>query len=84
VFRFQRQAALANVRVHYTEADLAATRALLAPLADDEVKAKFSSPYAKDRLPTQGYTTDALACALIERGFSPHRADRSGQVFVGR
>jgi hypothetical protein len=84
VFRFQRQAALDKVRVHYTEADLAAARALLAPLSDDEVKAKFSSLYAKDRLPTQGYATDALACALIERGFSPHRADRSGQVFVGR
>lgn len=84
VFRFQRQAALDNVRVQYGEADLAAARALLAPLSDDEVKARFSSLYAKDRLPTEGYATDALACALIERGFSPRRADRSGQVYVGR
>ncbi|TQK11019.1 hypothetical protein [Herbaspirillum sp. SJZ107] len=83
VFRFQRQAALDNVGVQYTEADLAAARALLAPLADGELKARFSSLYAKARLPTQGYATDALACALIERGFSPRMADRSGQVFIG-
>ena len=84
VFRFQRQAALDNVRVQYTEGALAAARALLPPLSDDEVKARFSSLYAKDRLPTEGYATEALACALIERGFSPRRADRSGQVYVGR
>lgn len=84
VFRFQRQAALDNIRTRYTEADLAAARALLAPLADNEVRAKFSSLYAKDRLPTKGYATDAIACALIERGFSPKMADLSGQVFIER
>lgn len=82
VFRFQRQAALDEVGAHYTEADLAAARALLAPLADDEVKAKFSSLSAHDRLPAQGHVKDAVACALIERGFSPKMADRSGQVFI--
>jgi hypothetical protein len=82
VFRFQRQAALDNVRIHYTGADLAAARALLAPLSDDEVKAKFSSLLTRDRLPTEGYAKDAVACALIERGFSPKMADRSGQVFI--
>lgn len=84
VFRFQRQAALDNIRVQYTEADLAAARALLAPLPDGDVKARFSSLYGKDRLPTKGYATDALACALIERGFSPKKADLSGQVYLER
>lgn len=82
VFRFQRQATLDNIRAQYTEADLAAARALLAPLSDDQLKAKFSSLYTNDRLPTQGTAKDAIACALIERGFSPERADRSGQVVI--
>jgi hypothetical protein len=84
VFRFHDKGALDKVRARYTEADLAAARALLAPLPDDEVKAKFSSLYAKDRLPTKGCVTDALACALIERGFSPKMADLSGQVYIER
>jgi hypothetical protein len=84
VFRFERQAALDNIRIRYTEADLAAARALLAPLSDDEVKAKFSSLFAKDRLPTKGYASDAIACALIERGFAPKMADLSGQVYIER
>jgi hypothetical protein len=84
VFRFERQAALDNIRTQYTEADLAAARTLLGPLSDDEVRTKFSSLYAKDRLPTKGYAADAVACALIERGFSPKMADLSGQVYIER
>jgi hypothetical protein len=82
VFRFQRQAALNNIPRRYTEGDLDAARSLLAPLSDDTVKAKFSSLYAKDRLPMDAYSRDAIACALIERGFSPWQADRSAQVYL--
>ena len=84
VFRFHDRAALDNIRTRYTEADLAAARALFAPLSDDEIKARFSTLDAKDRLPTKGYATDALACALIERGFSPKMADLGGQVYIER
>lgn len=83
VFRFHDKAALDNIRVQYTEADLAAARGLLAPLSDDELTAKFSSLYGKDRLPTKGYANDAIACALIERGFSPKMADLGGVVYIG-
>jgi len=84
VFRFHRKAALDNIPARYSEAELAAARSLLAPLSNDEVQAKFSSLYAKDRLPITGYATDAIACALIERGFSPKMTDLSGQVFIER
>lgn len=84
VFRFHQKAALDNVRKQYAEADLAAARALLASLSDAELTAKFSSLYAKDRLPLDGYARNAIACALIERGLSPRMADLSGQVYIER
>jgi hypothetical protein len=84
VFRFQRQAALDNVAVGYSDAELKAARDFLAPLSLDELKDKFSSLYANRRLDSRGYAKDAIACVLIERGLSPHVADISGQVYVGR
>jgi hypothetical protein len=84
VFRFQHQAALDNIPVRYSEDDLQAARNFLAPLPLDELKEKFSSLYANQRLDTEGYARDAIACALIERGLSPKMADLSGQVYVER
>ena len=83
-FRFHQQAALDNIRVRYSEDELSAARVLLAHFSTDELKRKFSSIYAEFRLPTHGYARDAIACALIERGFSPKSSDRSGQVYIDR
>jgi hypothetical protein len=84
VFRFHQQAALDNIRVRYSDQDLAAARTLLAPLSKEELRTKFSSLYREARLPTDGYDKNAIACVLLERGLSPSMADRSGQVYVGR
>jgi hypothetical protein len=84
VFRFERQAALDNIPVRYSGAELQAARGFLAPLSTDELKEKFSSLYANRRLDTTGYARDAIACVLIERGLSPKQADISGQVFIER
>jgi hypothetical protein len=84
VFHFHTQEALDNIRVQYSEEDLVAARALLAPLSASEIESGFSSLYERSRLATRGYVRDAIACALIERGFSPRQADRTGQVYLKR
>ncbi|WP_219117163.1 hypothetical protein [Janthinobacterium sp. UMAB-56] len=84
LFRFNQQSALNNIAVKYTANDLSAARALLAPWSTEELKSKFSSLSREARLPTDNYAREAIACALIERGFSPKLADISGQVYVDR
>jgi hypothetical protein len=84
VFHFHTQEALDNIPVRYSEKDLAAARAFLAPLSASDIESGFSSLSSHSRLATTGYVRDAIACALIERGFSPRQADRSGQVYIGR
>jgi hypothetical protein len=85
VFHFTKQDALDNIPVRYSEADLVAARAAMSPFSAAELQGIFSSLYASsgrsafDRIPRE-----AIACALIERGFSPKQADRSGQVYVDR
>jgi hypothetical protein len=81
-FRFHQPAALANIPSRYSEADLAAARAFLAPYSTSELKAKFSTLLAGARLDTKGYARDAIACVLIERGLSPKMADIAGIVYV--
>ena len=82
VFRFQRQAALDNIPVRYSGAELLAARGFLAPVSTDDLKSTFSTLYADRRLDTKGYANDAIACVLIERGLSPKKADISGQVYL--
>lgn len=81
-FRFHEKAALDNVRPQYSDNELAAAQALLAPLSTDALRAKFSSLYSQLRLPTDGYNRDAMACALVERGLSARLSDRSRQVYI--
>lgn len=83
-FRFRQPAALANIPVRYSETELAAARAFLAPFSQDELKSKFASLYPQSRLDTRGYSRDAIACALIKRGLSPRTADITGQVYIQR
>lgn len=83
VFHFRKQEALDNVPVSYTESELAAARELLAPLSTEELDARFSA-LGNSGLPIDRYRRDAIACALIERGLSPQRADISGQVYIPR
>jgi hypothetical protein len=73
-----------NIPRTYSEDELRAARAFLAPLSTDELKDKFSSLLANRRLDTTGYARDAIACVLTERGLSPALADISGQVYVPR
>jgi hypothetical protein len=82
VFHFRNSEALRNIRVRYSESELSAARALLAPLPTDELTSKFSSLYSDRRLNAKGYAKDAIACALIERGLSPKSDDISGQVYI--
>ncbi|MFJ2988349.1 hypothetical protein ACIPF8_10810 [Collimonas sp. NPDC087041] len=84
VFRFTKQDALNNIPFTYSNGDLAAARAFLAPFSVAELKDKFSSLYSSQRLALNDFSRDAIACALIERGLSPKMADMSGQVFVQR
>ena len=82
MYRLRDPAARANVGPLYSETELAAARTLLAPLSTDELKRRFGSLSAAGRLPLNGYSRDAVACVLLERGLSPRSDDRSGQVFV--
>lgn len=84
VFRFTKQDALNNVPFTYSDGDIAAARAFLAPFSAAELRDKFSSLYSSQRLALNGFSRDAIACVLIERGLSPKMADISGQVFVER
>lgn len=84
VFHFRNPEALRNIRVRYSESELLAARALLAPLSTDELTSTFSSLFSDRRLDTKGYAKDAIACVLIERGWSPISADISGQVYVNK
>jgi len=83
-FRFRQPAALANIPVGYSEAELAAARSFLAPYSPDELKSRFASLYPESRLDMRGYSRDAIACALIERGLSPRTADITGQIYIQR
>ncbi|WP_211471552.1 hypothetical protein [Collimonas humicola] len=84
VFRFTKQDALNNVPFTYSDDDIAAARTFLAPFSVAELRDKFSSLYSSQRLALNGFSRDAIACVLIERGLSPKMADISGQVFVER
>ena len=83
-FRFHQQAALDNLVVRYSDQDLAAARAVLAPYSPAQLKEKFSSLLDAHLQPTNGHPRDAVACALIERGLSPRSADISGHIYLGK
>ena len=83
-FRFHQQAALDNLVVRYSDRDLDAARAVLAPYSSAQLKERFSSLRDAHRQPTNGHPRDAVACALIERGLSPKSADISGQIYVDK
>jgi hypothetical protein len=83
-FTFSDASALGIVMPTFSDADLTAVRAKLAPFSNDELRAGFSlSPWGglhayfrnrKDR--------DAAACVLIERHLSPGIADRTGSIYI--
>ena len=87
-FRFTKPAAVANIGINFTDADLAFVRDKLKGLSEAELRDGFSvhgklhSIYM--RLPLkQGYAyRDASACVLIEHGLSPKMADITGQIRI--
>lgn len=81
VFRFHRLV-LATMPVNYSDDAISAARTLLAAYSSEELEERFSL-VSRSRLNQRGYDRGAMACALIERGLSPKRADWSGQVYIG-
>jgi hypothetical protein len=83
-FRFTQPDALAAIEPTFSEADLDAARARLAPLSDDQIRAGLGfSPWgALHKQYANGPDQAAAACALIERGMSPGRGDRVPALYV--
>jgi hypothetical protein len=83
-FRFTQPDALAAIKPTFSDADLDAARARLAPLSNDQIRAglrfgpsgSLRMEYANER------DQAAAACALIERGMSPGRGDRPRSLYV--
>jgi hypothetical protein len=79
-FHFSNPAALANIPVQYTPDELAEARKLVQSVG---VTALGKSPDAIDRR-TLGKLqwSAALACAIIEQGWSARRADITAQIYA--
>jgi hypothetical protein len=83
-FHFTQPDALAAVKPTFSEADLDAARARLAPLSNDQIRAglRFSPWGALHKEYTNERDLATAACALIERGMSPGRSDRVHALYV--
>jgi len=84
VFHFRQQAALDNIRPDYSADDLAAVRERFATMSTEALAERYSRVYGPPMLPRNRYPRGAVACALIERGLSPHMEDLSGEVAIDR
>jgi hypothetical protein len=83
-FHFTQPDALAAIKPTFSEADLDAARAHLAPLSDDQIRAglRFSPWGALHKEYASPHVQAPAACALIERGMSPGRGDRAPALYV--
>jgi hypothetical protein len=83
-FRFTQPDALAVIKPTFSEADLDAARARLAPLSNDQIRAGLRlSPWGSlQKEYANQHDQAATACALIERGMSPGRGDRVPALYV--
>jgi hypothetical protein len=83
-FHFTQLDALTAIKQTFSEADLDATRAHLALLSDDQIRAglRFSPWGALHNEYASPRAQAAAACALIERGMSPGRGDRAPALYV--
>ena len=73
-FTFSKPDALANGLVSFSNDQLVSARKQVEHLSEQAIKGGLPE--------TDPSSRNAIACALIERGFSPKQADRSGQVYV--
>lgn len=89
-FEFTKPEALARLAISYADAELEVMRQRLAPYSDAELATGFGgqgtlqslldgSPADRPRA-----YRDAAACVLIDRGFSPRIADRTGALVIYR
>lgn len=89
-FEFTKPEALARLAISYADAELEVVRQRLAPYSDAELATGFGgrgtlqslldgSPADRPRA-----YRDAAACVLIDRGFSPRIADRTGALVIYR
>jgi hypothetical protein len=83
-FRFTQPDALAAIKPAFSEADLDAARARLAPLSNDQIRAglRFGSTGSLHEEYANRRDQAAAACALIERGMSPGMGDRVHALYV--
>jgi len=83
-FRFTQPDALAAIQPTFSEADLDAARARLAPLSNDQIRAglRFSPWGALHKEYANPRDQAAAACVLIERGMPPRRGDLPSALYV--
>lgn len=77
-FHFANSAALANVRLEYTEGDLTQAEAAVKSIGLNGLTPNTPEYQTLGRLQWSA----ALACAIIEKGWSARRADITGQIIA--
>jgi len=83
---FKRKSAISNIPPSFVQTERNQAIALVRPLTDKQIRADFKGGgklrefYTASR--RYGPRMDALACALIDRGFQPRIADISGQLYL--
>lgn len=88
VFSFAKPEALKNIPLSFSQGDLEAVRARLAPLSIAQLRAGFASTGSLHSLyqiePWERHQAyrDATACVLIERGLSPGMGDISDRIWL--
>ena len=82
-FTFSRPDALANGLITFSEDQLVSVRKQVQRLSEQEINRGLPATlYKGPPGPEYQAYKNAVACALIERGFSPRQADLSGQIYV--
>jgi hypothetical protein len=82
-FTFSRPEALANGILTFSDDQLVSARSNVQLLSEQQIRRGLPEVMSKVPAGTEYRAyQNAVACALIERGFSPKQADLSGQVYV--
>jgi len=81
VYHFYNRAALENVSLRYSPSDAEAARKQIRALADEQLREGFK---VGGTLQPEGSigVRDAMACALIERGYSVRMGDRTADLIL--
>jgi len=77
-FHFSNQAALSNIRLQYTEEDLAEARKAVDSLGLKVLASNAPERHSLGKLQRSA----ALACAIIEKGGGAREADITGEVYA--